>query len=135
MAIHHKQIWQLLSLNLSPPVHQSIAKYTKLLKAYISCGSSNIATTLADTSMASVASSSSSWILDSRASTCMPNDQNILKHVYTSKTISSINIANDNIVLVQSLGTIVTLSSIILHNVLYVLMFTMNLLSISDLTK
>ncbi|KAF2323126.1 hypothetical protein GH714_033569 [Hevea brasiliensis] len=76
-----------------------------------------------------------SWILDSGSSHHMTSDSSVIENLYHLKIPLQIRVPNGDIILVQQARTVHLAPNFILHNVLYALTFTCNLISVRQLTE
>ena len=82
-----------------------------------------------------LASSSPSWIIDSRASSHMTETSSLLSSYHPTPSHPPVTIADGRPCLVQGRGTTRVTPSLSLHQILYVPGFPVNLLSISAITR
>lgn len=80
-------------------------------------------------------SSSSLWIIDTRASNHMCCDSTLITNLCLSSHPYQICLPNKQTILVHQIGTVVLTSNLVLQNVLFVPNFNCNLLSVSKITK
>ena len=85
--------------------------------------------------MTALLASHMSWIIDSRASAHMTGTPSILNSYHPGPSIPDVHIADGCPSPVKRFGITRATSTLPLHNVLYVLGFPTNLLSISAITK
>ena len=81
-----------------------------------------------------VDASKSPWIIDSRASDHMTGSRHLFTSFVRCNASHFVKIANGSLLNISGMGTIVLGPQLCLTNVLYVLGFSCNLLSISKLT-